>query len=212
MRNSTGGLPNFRNLASILICGNTTPPISNRIFSPEPQILLLKRWFSSKVSETPFSCRNVAVFVPILKPKIKEIGMPEIGRRFYFASRSETNSLIELKFRLEAAPLHTWFSFRKKERASAVLSLWRHSAEVRERALKRRIKGNQSDSAKIVYFNDYYSKTIFFIALPHTVGKLRLSAFQWCMFWIMLLWPILSNLWFFTPAFPIKCWNILLFP
>ena len=98
---NTGRLANLGNLALILICGNITQPISNQIFPLEPHILLLERWFSSKVPETPFSCRNVAVFGPILKPKIKEIGMPEIGRRFCFASRSETNSLIELKFRLE---------------------------------------------------------------------------------------------------------------
>ena len=100
-RNSTGGLPNSRNLALILICGNTTQPISNRIFALEPHILLLESWFLSKVSETSFSCRNVVGFVPILKPKIKEIGIPETWRRFCFASRSETNSLIVLKFRLE---------------------------------------------------------------------------------------------------------------
>ena len=70
-------------------------------FSPGTPYSSSTKMILSKVSETPFSCRNVAVFVPILKPKIKEIGMPEIGRRFYFASRSETNSLIELKFRLE---------------------------------------------------------------------------------------------------------------
>ena len=63
---------------ALLICGNTTQPISNQIFPLEPHILLLERWFSSKASETPFSGRKVAVFVPILKPKIKEIGMPEI--------------------------------------------------------------------------------------------------------------------------------------
>ena len=98
---NTGRLANLRNLALILICGNITQPISNEMFPLEPHILLLERWFLSKVSGTPFSCRNIAVFAPILKPKIKKVGMPEIWKQFCFASRSETDSLIGLKFRLE---------------------------------------------------------------------------------------------------------------
>ena len=100
------GLPNTRNLALILICGNNTQPILNRIFFLEPRILPLPILLYNTNYSSSFSWRISIVYTFNQGPKLKEIGMAEnkadfilileLKRKHQFSGlKSEIYQLIE---------------------------------------------------------------------------------------------------------------------